>query len=63
MLTTGNPKTKKRSPSERIANRQRIAQDKARAKRWAERRNIKKSRGSISTNHTELEVPIVPQEI
>ena len=40
MSTTDTKKKIKRTPEERIANRQRIAQAKARALRWAQRRKL-----------------------
>ena len=40
MSTTDTKKKIKRTPEERIANKQRIAQAKARALRWAQRRKL-----------------------
>ena len=57
MTTNANKTSKKRTPTERQQNKQRVAEDKARAARWASRRRSQRNQ-ELPIAATALEVPV-----
>ena len=59
MTTNATSGTKKRTPTERLKNKQRIAADKARAARWASRRRLLREKVILPTVQA-VHVPDIP---